>query len=346
MVDLAQARIAEMLHLARRRNASDVHVRPGAAPSLRIDGVLHPIPGPAADDAETDAICELLLSQSARERLAESGDATHAYVDERYGRLRVHAFRTSAGTALALRLLATQVQPLENLGLPAAVAGLADLSQGLVLITGPTGSGKTTALAALVDRVNRRHAKHIITIEDPIEYRYESHRSVVNQREIGPHTPSFSRAVYGALRSDPDVLLIGELRDRETMHAALTAAETGHLVLATLHTGDAAGSIDRLAGSFDASLQGQIRVQLAQTIAAVVCLRLVRRAAGEGRVCAAEVLLGCDATRSLIRDGKSHQIKNVLATQRQMGMQTLEAHLAELVARREITAQAAQEAAA
>jgi len=346
VVELARARIAEVLHAARRRNASDVHLRPGAPPSLRIDGLLHPMPGPAVDATEAQAICELMLSDAACARLEERGDATHAYADDRYGRVRVHAFRTGGGTALALRLLATEVRSLESLGLPASVAALSDLSGGLVLITGPTGSGKTTALAALVDRINRRHAKHIITVEDPIEYRYDSHRSVVNQREVGSDTPSFSCAVYGALRSDPDVLLIGELRDRETMHAALTAAETGHLVLATLHTGDAAGSIDRLAGSFEPSLQSQIRVQLAQTIAAVVCLRLVRRAGGEGRVCAAEVLLACDATRAVIRDGKSHQIKNVLTTQRQMGMQTLEANLAEMVARREITAQAAQEAVA
>jgi twitching motility protein PilT len=197
-------------------------------------------------------------------------------------------------------------------------------------------------MAAAIDRINRTQARHILTIEDPIEYEHRPIRSTITQRQIGRDVRDYSSAIHGALRSDPDVLLVGELRDATAMEAALTAAETGHLVLATLHTGDAAGSIDRIVSVFAGDAQEQIRTQLAQTLAAVVSLRLVPRASGQGRRSAAEVMVCSDAIRSLIRDGKSHQIRNVVTTSRESGMQTLEAHLSELVARREIDLDAAR----
>ncbi len=257
------------------------------------------------------------------------------------GSIRVHAYRTSRGISLAMRLLAVSVPTLEDLRLPAIVAAVADRPSGLVLFAGPTGCGKSTALAAIVESINRTQAKHIITIEDPIEYEHRSNRCIVSQRHVGVDVPAFSDAVYGALRCDPDVVLIGELRDRKTMHAALTAAETGHLVLATLHTGDAPQTVDRIIGVFPGEMQEQIRVQLAQTLGAVICMRLVPCAGGKGRRCAAEVLIASDAVRNLIRDGKTHQLRNIIATSRQSGMQTLEAHLSDLIGRREITFEAA-----
>jgi twitching motility protein PilT len=192
-------------------------------------------------------------------------------------------------------------------------------------------------MAATVDRINRTQARHVMTIEDPIEYEHRSNRSIINQRELGRDVQACAQAVYGALRSDPDVILIGEMRDPQTMHAALTAAETGHLVLTTLHTGDAAQTVDRIVGSFEGDKQEQIRIQLAQTLVGVVCMRLLQRAGGRGRRCAAEVLVASDAVRNIIRDGKSHQLRNVISTSRQTGMQTLEAHLSDLLARREIS---------
>jgi twitching motility protein PilT len=256
---------------------------------------------------------------------------------EEVGRIRVHAYRTTEGTSLAIRLLAPSIPSLESLHLPPIVSSFADRPHGIVIFAGPTGSGKSTAMAAILDRINRTQARHVITIEDPIEYEHRSNRSVVNQRERGRDVPTYAQAVYGALRSDPDVMLIGEMRDPATMHAALTAAETGHLVLTTLHTGDAAQTVDRIVGVFEGDKQEQIRVQLAQTLVGVVCMRLLPRASGQGRRCAVEVLVANDAVRNIIRDGKTHQIRNIISTSRQTGMQTLEAHLSDLVARREIS---------
>jgi twitching motility protein PilT len=275
-------------------------------------------------------------------QLESTGDVSVTYRDSALGSIRVHAYRTADGIALAMRLLATDVPNLEGLHLPGVVSTFAERSAGLVLLAGPTGSGKSTALAALVDRINRMHHKHIIAIEDPIEYRHPSNKSIVTQREVGTNVPSFADAIYGALRCDPDVIVIGEMRDPATMHAALTAAETGHLVFATLHTADAPQTVDRIIGVFAGEMQEQIRVQLAQTLIGVVCMRLVPRTAGQGRRCATEVLIATEAVRNVIRDGKTHQLRNIMSTSRQTGMQTLEAHLSDLIARREITLETAK----
>jgi twitching motility protein PilT len=313
-----------------------VHLSAGVAPVLRVDGTLEAQHTLLPTREELSAVTTSLLDEQAQEALRAFGDVTVSKHVQDAGRVRVHAYRTAEGIALAIRLLAASIPNLDTLHLPPVVAAFADRPHGIVIFAGPTGSGKSTAMAAMIDRINRAQARHIVTIEDPIEYEHRSDRSVVNQRELARDVATYADAVYGALRSDPDVILIGEMRDPQTMHAALTAAETGHLVLTTLHTGDAAQTVDRIVGVFEGDKQEQIRVQLAQTLVGVVCMRLLPRAGGQGRRCAAEILVGNDAVRNIVRDGKTHQLRNVISTSRQLGMQTLEAHLSDLVARREI----------
>lgn len=338
---LAPVRLNEVLRVARMRNASDVHLCAGYPPVLRVDGILESQHTLVPSVEELGAVAARLLNERARDTLADLGDATVTEHLEDTGTVRVHAYRTSAGTCLAIRLLAQTIPSVESLQLPPVVSGFSDRPHGLVIFAGPTGSGKSTTLAAIVDRINRTQARHVVTIEDPIEYVHASNRSIVHQRELCRDVQTYAQAVRGALRSDPDVILVGEMRDPKTMHAALTAAETGHLVLTTLHTGDAAQTIDRIVGVFEGSKQEQIRVQLAQTLVGVVCMRLLPRAGLQGRRNALEVLVANDAVRNVIRDGKTHQIRNIISTNRQSGMQTLEAHLSELVARREISLEAA-----
>ena len=331
--------LAELVTHARARNASDIHVSGDSSVMLRVDGALEP-----AALHTSAGFCEYLITHFLDEEqgvcLRSTGDVTAAWRDEGFGALRVHAYRTARGMAFSIRLLAVRIPPLESLQLPAAVSGLTRHRNGLVLFAGPTGSGKTTALAALVDEMNRVDRKHIVTIEDPIEYEHDSHSSIVSQREVGRDAASFSAALRGALRCDPDVIVLGEMRDGETMQAAISAAETGHLVFATLHTTDASQTVDRILDAFSAGAQDQIRTQLAQTLVAVVCMRLVP--AFRGRRAAAEVLIATDAVRNLIRERKTYLLRNVIGTARKIGMQTLEMHLSELVMRREISLAAAR----
>ncbi len=258
--------------------------------------------------------------------------------------LRAHAFGTSAGCALAIRLLHETVPTLDSLHLPEVVRTLAAQDRGLIIISGPTGSGKSTSLAALVGEINTSGARRIVTIEDPIEYRFKSARSLITQREIGVDALSFSSAILGALRADPDVIMLGEMRDGETMRAALTAAETGHLVLTTLHTGHAVQTIDRIIDAFSGQEQGQVRAQLAHTLVAVVSQRLLPRKHERGRRAAVEILIVTDAVRAMIRDSRTHLIPNAMATGRHLGMQTLEHHLTELVFGNEVDRDAARRA--
>lgn len=341
----APARFTEALQLARSRNASDVHVCAGRAPVLRVDGVLESYDSPPVTQEDIEHFASAVFTGASAALLDRTGDVSVTCRFGEPGRVRVHAYRTAAGIALAMRLLAARAPALESLGLPPVVAQFAQRRHGLVVFTGPTGSGKTTALASLVDRINRTAARHIVTIEDPVEYEHEPHRSSIEHREVGAHVPSFAQAVLGALRADPDVILVGEMRDAATMHAALTAAETGHLVLTTLHTADAPQSIDRIVGAFAGEMQEQVRIQLAQTLAGIVCVRLVPRCSGKGRRCAAEVLIGNDAARNLIREGKTHQLRSLIETSRASGMQTLESHLLELVASGDVAAGEARAAA-
>jgi len=329
--------LRETLRIAREARASDVHLSAGLPVTLRIDGSFEQIDRTSVSSQDIDDIISHCFAETAVRRLEADGDATVTHCDEQSHFTRIHAFKTLANVALAFRLLALEIPSLESLRLPASAAQLIQRNDGLVIVTGPTGSGKSTALAAMVDRLNRTQSKHIITIEDPIEYRHESMKCRISQREIGRDTPSFLAALLGSLRSDPDVLLVGEMRDRETMHAALTAAETGHLVLCTMHTGGAAESIDRIIGSFDGAAQIEVRTRLAESLAGVVSLRLVHRARGSGRMAAVETLVANDAVRVAIRDGKTHHLRNIIATGRSSGMQTLETHLSELLLRGDIT---------
>jgi twitching motility protein PilT len=324
-------------------NTSDLHIEGNEPPWHRVDGSMHRMNLPATDPDAIRAFCETYLSKKEYDRLGgHHGAADGAIAHPALGSIRIHAFRAENGLALALRLLRDGVPDLDALGLPAVVSTFADFATGLVLFTGPTGSGKTTALSALIERINSTYARNIVTIEEPIEYRYTSKVSLVRQREIGRDVGSYAEALRGVLRADPDVILIGELRDAEVMAACLAASETGHLVFSTLHTSEAAETVQRIVGAFDGTRQEQARVQLAQCLRAIVSLRLLPDASGHGRRSACEVLLNSSAIRSqLMAPDKTMQIRNTIETSRSHGMQTLEMDLSRMVAERLITYEAA-----
>ncbi|MBG6107941.1 type IV pilus twitching motility protein PilT [Frigoribacterium sp. CG_9.8] len=322
--------------------ASDLHITSNAAPTVRIDGTLRPIAGAEAWSAERVSLALMsILTTQQRETFERELELDLAYTVSFSTRFRVNLYQQRGAVAGAFRLIPSEVRPLSDLGIPSAVASFANLARGLVLITGPTGSGKSTTLAALVDLVNRTRADHIVTVEDPIEFIHMHQKSLVNQREVGSDTHSFANALKHVLRQDPDVILIGELRDLETISVALTAAETGHLVFATLHTQDASQTIDRVIDVFPSHQQGQIRAQLAATLNGVVCQTLVKRASGPGRAVATEVLMATPAIANLIREGKTYQIPSAMQAGRDLGMHTMDQHLAELVNTGVITRQAA-----
>ena len=311
--------------------ASDLHLAVGAPPQIRVDGALRAVSGPSAPlgAAEVAKHATALVGHDASTLdVARSVDFGITWGTR--ARLRGNLFKERGNLAMALRMIPQEVPSLDWLGVPAAVGGLLDLPSGIVIVTGPTGSGKTTTLASLIDTINQHRSCHIITIEDPIEYLHEHRRSIVQQREIGTDATSFPDALRSALREDPDVLLLGEMRDLESIQTALTIAETGHLVLATLHTNDSSQAIDRIIDVFPADRRAQIQVQLASTLQAVVYQRLLPRVDG-GRVAAFEVLIATHAVRNLVREGKSRQLRNVVATSAADGMQTLEQHLSDLV---------------
>lgn len=327
-----------------RMHASDLHVTVNAVPMLRVDGGLRPIDGVGVWDRAkvTNALRSILtLEQQAKYDTEHELDL--AYTISANARFRVNIYQQRNSMGAAFRLIPTDIKQLAELGVPDSVANFATLARGLVLITGPTGSGKSTTLAALIDLVNRTRADHIVTVEDPIEFLHSNHRSLVNQREVGSDTMSFTSALKHVLRQDPDVILIGELRDLETISIALTAAETGHLVFATLHTQDAAQTIDRVIDVFPPHQQAQVRAQLAATLRGVVCQTLVKRAQGDGRAVATEVLVTTPAIANLIREGKTYQIPSALQAGRTLGMHTLDQHLADLVNTGQITYVAAVE---
>ncbi|MBV9440672.1 MAG: PilT/PilU family type 4a pilus ATPase, partial [Candidatus Eremiobacteraeota bacterium] len=320
---------------------SDVHLGASDRAALRVDGCLVAIDA-IVDDASVRAFLEAALTAHQFADLEHNGSADGACVTPQDGGpYRIHAYRHARGLRLAIRLLAERIPSVEGLGLPLMLASFADRTAGLVLFTGPTGCGKSTALAAVIDRINRTSARTIVTIEDPIEYVYRPLRSLITQCEVGGNLPGYAEAVRGFLRADPDVILIGEMRDRDTMAAALTAAETGHLVFSTLHTNDAAQTVDRIVDAFPCDAHRQVRTQLAAVLTAVVALRLVVRRSG-GRCAAAELLIATEAVRALIREGKTHQLRNAIVTGRAAGMQTLEAHLDALLLRAVIDIEAAR----
>jgi twitching motility protein PilT len=301
--------VAELLEQVLTLGASDLHLTAGAKPTVRVNGRLGPLEDyPVLQPAETQAMIYSILTQRQRERLESEQelDCAHALPGKARFRLNVYFQRDSVGAAF--RLIPQEIKPLEALGIPPQVSSLARLPRGFVLVTGPTGSGKSTTLASMVDLANREREDHIMTVEDPIEFLHSHKRCLVNQREVGEDTKSFANALTHVLRQDPDIILVGELRDLETISIALTAAETGHLVFATVHTQDAPQTVDRMIDVFPTNQQQQIRVQLAGALQGVVCQQLVPTADGNGRVVGVEIMMATPAIRNLIRDGKTHQV--------------------------------------
>jgi twitching motility protein PilT len=319
-------------------NASDLHVSMGAAPTVRTRGHLEPVPGyTALSNDDTRDLLYRILSTEQQKHLEIKRQIDLAHAIPGVARFRVNCYYQREALSAAFRLIPHEIKTLEELGLPASLHILAEKPRGLVLVTGPTGSGKSTTLASVIDEINRTRSEHILTIEDPIEFLHRNKKCLVNQREIGVDAVSFGEALRGALRQDPDVILVGEMRDLETIGTALTAAETGHLVFGTLHTQSAPGTVDRIIDVFPAEQQEQIRVQIAGTLQGVVTQALVPTADGAGRVAALEILLPDDAVRNLIRQGKVEQIYSIMQTGTGRGMATMEQSLAELVIRRTIT---------
>lgn len=319
----------DLLQQARKMQASDVHLAAGLVPQVRVQGKLQSLLlSPTPQDMLAGELRGLLQEQQWQE-LLHTGEVDMAFSDAAGERYRLNAYRQGAQYALAIRLLASVIPDCQALGLPESVVRLAALKQGLVLVAGPTGSGKTTTLAALVQRINNERPVHIITLEDPVEYLYPQGKALISQREIGRDTESFASGLRSALRQDPDIILVGELRDAESMAMALSAAETGHLVLATLHTQDAAGSVNRILDVLS-ERQAQARSQLAECLQAVVCQRLLSRSDAEGRVAAFEVLVATEALRNIIREGRTHQLESYIQTGKRFGMQTLAESVASL----------------
>jgi twitching motility protein PilT len=324
-------RIEYLLEETVKKKASDLHIQVGLPPILRVDGALTPIINtPVLNEQMVESLVFTILDDDQQQILLKDKEFDFSFAFGDLGRFRVNAFHERGNLGAALRLIPNVISSVAELGLPPIVTSFADYPRGLVLVTGPTGSGKSTTLAALVDKINNEKAQHIITIEDPIEFTHKSKKSVLIQREVHYDTYSFSVALRSALRQDPDVVLIGEMRDLETISAAITIAETGHLVFATLHTNSAAQSIDRITDVFPPHQQPQIKSQLANILMAICSQRLVP-AIGGGRVAAAEILIANPAVRNIIREGKTHQLDAVIQTGIDQGMQTMDRTLVKMV---------------
>jgi twitching motility protein PilT len=326
------------------RNASDLHLTSGSRPQIRLNGHLTPLEDfPELTPNVIQRVMYAAITQKQREKFEEVLELDFAYSVPGKARFRVNMYRQRDSVGAAFRLIPFEIKKLEDLGIPPSISNFAMLPRGFVLVTGPTGSGKSTTLASLVDLANRNRRDHIMTVEDPIEFLHTHQSCVVNQREVGEDTHSFANALKHVLRQDPDIILVGEMRDLETISVALTAAETGHLVFATLHTQDAAQTIDRIIDVFPPHQQQQVRVQLAGSLQGVVCQTLARTTDGRGRVVATEVLVATPAIRNLIREGKTHQIYSAMQAGSQHGMHTMDQHLADLVKRGQITFETALE---
>jgi twitching motility protein PilT len=338
-----QIDFADVLLQVVDRRASDLHITAGTPPMVRVRGRLTALEGyPALTPADTREIIYSILSNSQRQKLETNWQIDFAYQIPGTARFRVNAYFQRSSLGAAFRLIPFDIVPLDQLGLPPAVAEFANKPRGLVLVTGPTGSGKSTTLASLVDVINVTREEHIMTIEDPIEFLHSHKKCVVNQRELGADATSFGEALKAALRQDPDVILVGEMRDIETIGTAITAAETGHLVFATLHTQDTPQTIDRIIDVFPPGQQGQVRAQLSVALQGIMTQALIPTADGAGRCVAAEVLVPTPAVRNLIREAKSHQIYSVLQTGAMHGMQTMDASLAQLTRQGKITRKIAE----
>ncbi|MFG0328727.1 MAG: type IV pilus twitching motility protein PilT [Phycisphaerales bacterium] len=336
----------DILRAAADHDASDIHIVAGHPPLLRVHTVITPMDAPAITPETAAAMLKEIAPQKALDVFDKVQDADFSYAVDGLGRYRVNAHVQRKSVAMALRAIKTKVPPLESLNLPEVISRLTYLPRGLVLVTGDTGSGKSTTLAAMIQAMNERYRKHIITLEDPVEYAFESNKSVIEQRELGADMPSFSSGLKHILRQDPDIILVGEMRDLETTALAITAAETGHLVLSTLHTVNASQTVERIVDMYPADQQNQIRSMLANTLQAVVSQTLFSRIDSPGMVPAVEIMLCTPAIRNIIRENRSFEIPNVIETNRNLGMMSLDTAIAELyfngmISREDAIAQAA-----
>ena len=322
--------LEEVLRTAKVAGASDVHLTVGIPPRMRVNGDLIGMEYDKLLPPDTKEIADSIMSDVQREKFEERGEYDMSYSIRELGRYRVNIYHQRGSVAMAFRLVGTEVPSSEVLGIPASVIELSQRKRGLVLVTGPTGSGKSTTLASIIDKINKTRDAHVITLEDPIEYLHQHSMSMVNQREIGIDSGSYANALRAALREDPDVILVGEMRDFETISVAITAAETGHLVLSTLHTIGAASTVDRVIDVFPPHQQQQIRIQLSNVLEAVISQQLIPTVDGKGRVAAFEVMHANHAVRNLIREGKSHQLTSVMQTNRKLGMITMDEAISQL----------------
>jgi len=339
-----QVPVSELLEIVLERGASDLHITAGAPPTIRLHGdLIRLVDYPILSPRTLQGMIYAILPQKMRERLEGELELDMSYALPGKARFRVNVYYQRDSIGAAFRLIPYEIKTVESLGLPSVVADLARYPRGFVVVTGPTGSGKSTSLAGMVDIVNRERAAHIMTVEDPIEFLHKHQQCIVNQREVGADTHSFSQALKHVLRQDPDVILVGEMRDLETISTAITAAETGHLVFATLHTQDAPQTIDRIIDVFPPHQQQQVRVQLATTLQGVVTQQLLQTADGRSRAVACEVLICTPAVRNLIREGKVHQIYSIMQAGGRFGMQTMDQALATLVKEGAISQQLAYE---
>jgi len=330
------ARIDNILQLVKSADATDLHLASGSPPIIRKLGDLEPTSHKALSARQVEALLYEIITDEQIRTFEKSGDLDVAYGTEDIARYRINMFRREGGIGAAIRMIADSLMTLEELSIPEAVIDIISQKSGLILVTGPTNSGKTTTLSAIVDYINRHFCKHIVTLEDPIEYVHENVNCLVTQRQIGAHTASFGQGLRAALREDPDVILVGEMRDTETISLALTASEVGLLVLGTLHTNSAAQTVDRIVDVFPSDQQPQARVMLADSLLAALSQQLLKRKNGLGRVMACEVMTRTTALSSLIRDGKTHQIPGMIQTNRKLGMRLLDDRLREMVDTEEV----------
>ncbi len=334
--------IAQLLQFSCQNDASDLHISAGEPPMIRVHGDVKKIKAPALTVEQTHAMIYDIMNDFQRKTFEEFNDIDFSMQLGELARFRVNVFKQNRGVGAVFRKIPTKILSLEELNMPTILADISRKEKGLVLVTGPTGSGKSTTLAGMIDLINDELEGHILTVEDPIEFVHRSKKCLVNQREVGPHTKSFNNALRAALREDPDIILVGEMRDLETIQLALTAAETGHLVFGTLHTSSAPKTVDRVIDVFPPNQQAQVRAMFAESIQAIITQTLCKKIGG-GRAAGLEILIGTTAIKNLIREGKIHQIPSAMQTSQGIGMQTMEMHLKELVDRNIITKETAIE---
>ena len=339
------AKIDTLFKMMQQQGASDLHISTGAPPILRLHGEMVRVKSPDLTNEQAQALLFEILDDEQIRQFEETRDLDFAYAIPGVARFRGNILDTHRGIAGVFRLIPSEILTAEQLNLPEGVLKMTRFNKGLVLVTGPTGSGKSTTLAAMIDLINRTRKEHILTLEDPLEFVHENKLSLLNQRQIGTHSDSFASALKAALREDPDIILVGEMRDLETIQLAMSAAETGHLVFGTLHTNSAPKTVDRIIDVFPKDAQEQVRAMLSESLKGVVCQQLLRTTDGKGRVAALEIMLGNAAIGNLIREGKTFQIPSIIQTAKGEGMQLMDAHLMELLNSQKITAEEAHRCA-